>query len=197
MAILWACEMTRQVSGTPRIGNCSRATCTASRSGTCSASSTLKYCRKRKILSSLRRFSVSSCTQPPARSCSSWDSFSVRSTGAPPKASCTAGSCRKSPSRKPDPAVRGELGDVGLQPDVELRDLLDHQPVQRAAPRADGPAHPVVRRLRPQPEVLDAAVRLGDQGDPFAELRELRHDLPSPGASSPCPACRTTRGCGR
>ena len=60
-------------------------------------------------------------------------------------------------------------------PDVELR---DHQPVQRAAPRADGPAHPVVRRLRPQPEVLHAAVRLGDQGDPLAELRELRHDLP-------------------
>ena len=72
----------------------------ASRSGTCSASSTLKYCRKRKILSSLRRFSVSSCTQPPARSCSSWDSFSVRSTGAPPKASWTAGSCRKSPSSR-------------------------------------------------------------------------------------------------
>ena len=80
--------------------------------------------------------------------------------------------------QKPDPAVRGELGDVGPQRHVELRDLLDHQPVQRAAPRADGPAHPVVRRLRPQPEVLDAAVRLGDQGDPFAELRELRHDLP-------------------
>ena len=80
--------------------------------------------------------------------------------------------------QKPDPAVRGELGDVGPQPDVELRDLLDHQPVQRAAPRADGPAHPVVRRLRPQPEVLHAAVRLGDQGDPLAELRELRHDLP-------------------
>ena len=52
MAMRWACEMTRQVSGSPRCGNCSQATCTASRSGTCSAS-TLRCCRKRKILSSL------------------------------------------------------------------------------------------------------------------------------------------------
>ena len=59
--------------------NCCQATCTASRSGTCSASSTLTYCRKRKILSSLRRFSVSSYTQPPTKSCSSWNwnSFSA------------------------------------------------------------------------------------------------------------------------
>ena len=113
---------------------------------------------------------ASSCTQPSARSCSSWDSFSVRSTGAPPKASCTAGNCRKSPSSRNRTRRFVESSAMSAH--------SHHQPVQRAAPRADGPAHPVVRRLRPQPEVLDAAVRLGDQGDPFAELRELRHDLP-------------------
>ena len=36
--------------------------------------------------------------------------------------------------------------------------------------------HPAVRRLRAQPEVLHGAVSLGDQHDPLAELRELRHD---------------------
>ena len=63
--------------------------------------------------------------------------------------------------QKPDSAVRG-VGDVSLQPHVELCDLLDYQPVQRAALPADGPAHPIFRRLRSQSKVLDAAVRLGD-----------------------------------
>ena len=64
---------------------------------------------------------------------SSCDS-SMRSTGAPPKASCTAGSCLKSPSSRNRTCV---AGDVGPQPHVELRHLLDDQPVQKAAPRAD------------------------------------------------------------
>ena len=133
-------EMTRQVSGSPRCGNCSRATCTASRSGTCSVSLTLKHCRKRKILSSLSRFSVSSCRQPPP---------SRAAAGTPP-ASAAPGPRRRRPAppaavvskvpeqQKPDPAVHGELGDVGPQSDVELRDLLDDQPVQRADGAADG-----------------------------------------------------------
>ena len=121
---------------------------------------------------------MSSCTQPPAKSCSSWGLLRPQHRGPAEGILHGRQLSEVSEEQKPDPAVRGELGDVGPQPHVELRDLLDHQPVQRAAPRADGLPHPVVRRLRPQPEVLDAAVRLGDQGDPFAELRELRHDLP-------------------
>ena len=46
MAIRWACEMTRQVSGSPRMGNCSRATCTASRSGTCNTAGSGRSSRR-------------------------------------------------------------------------------------------------------------------------------------------------------
>ena len=82
-----------------------------------------------------------------------------------------------SQQQEPHVAVRRELGDVGPQPDVELRDFFHDQPVQGAAAGADGAPHPVVRRLRSHAQILHGAVRLRDERDPLAELRELRHDL--------------------
>ena len=93
------------------------ATCTASRSGTCSASSTLRYCRKRKILSSLRRFSVSSCTQPPRQVVQQLGLLQRPQHRGPAEGVLHRRQLSKVPEQqKPDSAVRGE------------RDLLDDQP---------------------------------------------------------------------
>ena len=76
-----------------------------------------------------------------------------------------------------DLGVQGQLRDVGPEAGVQLRDLLDDEPVQLAAPVADAPADEAVRRLRSGAQVLHGAVGLGDELDHLPELAELRHDL--------------------
>ena len=77
----------------------------------------------------------------------------------------------------PTPPQKGQLRDVGPEAGVQLRDLLDDEPVQLAAPVADAPADEAVRRLRSGAQVLHGAVGLGDELDHLPELAELRHDL--------------------
>ena len=95
--------------------------------------------------------------------------------GRPAQESSTAGNCRKSPSSRNFTSAP-HAGQVRPERHVQLRDLLHHQPVKllRAA-AAHVPAHPVVGRLRPQPQVLRGAVRLGHQVHRLALL------------SQPCP----------
>ena len=76
-----------------------------------------------------------------------------------------------------DLGVQGQLRDVGPEAGVQLRDLLDDEPVQLAAPVTDAPADEAVRRLRSGAQVLHGAVGLGDELDHLPELAELRHDL--------------------
>ena len=76
-----------------------------------------------------------------------------------------------------DLGVQGQLRDVGPEAGVQLRDLLDDEPVQLAAPLPDAPADEAVRRLRSGAQVLHGAVGLGDELDHLPELAELRHDL--------------------
>ena len=76
-----------------------------------------------------------------------------------------------------DLGVQGQLRDVGPEAGVQLRDLLDDQAVQLAAPVPDAPADEAVRGLGAGAEVLHGAVRLGDELDHLPELAELRHDL--------------------
>ena len=73
--------------------------------------------------------------------------------------------------------VQGQLRDVGPEAGVQLRDLLDDQSVQLAAPVADAPPNEAVCRLRSRAQVLHGAVSLADQLHHLPELAELRHDL--------------------
>ena len=75
--------------------------------------------------------------------------------------------------------VQPHAGQVRPERHVQLRDLFHNQSVQllRAA-TAHVPAHPVVGRLRPQPQVLRGAVRLGHQVHRLALLSQPRNDRP-------------------
>ena len=84
-------------------------------------------------------------------------------------------------------AVRGELGDVGPQPDVELRDLLHDQPVQGAASPSGPPSARPARGSARSSESWRSA--RPPRRAPRAASRSA-----SPGASSRSPACR--RGAG-
>ena len=75
-------------------------------------------------------------------------------------------------------AIQRHAGHVGPEPGVDLSDLLDHQPVQLAAAVAHRAAHPVVRGLRAQAQVLRGAVRLGHQLHHVPGLLQLFHDAP-------------------
>ena len=98
----------------------------------------------------------------------------------------------------PEVAKQQELH-VGVQPHarqvrperhVQLGDLLNHEPVKFLhAPVADVPAHPVVGRLRAEPQVLRRAMRLRHQVHRLALLTEPPRSC-AQGTSSRCPAGR-------